>query len=331
MSQQKTSIFLVIIALVMMVGSTCLFIVDETETAIVLQFGNPKNVHTEAGLKVKLPFPFQEVQYYDKRILNVDPDPERVNLASDSGSPVMRRVLNDVPTPVEGEENVDEISEDTPAEIDVPSDVTGGAPIMVDTFARFKIVDPLRFLERLRTESAARSQIENVMESATRDILGKTTLEELLSERRSMIMGQIRDRVNVEMTPRGIEIVDIRIVRADLTSRLLTSTVNRMITERREQATKTRSTGRERALEIQSTADKERAVLLAEAQRDAQIIRGEGDREAIRIYAQAYNQDPDFYAFTRSMEAYRNTLTDQGTKLVLSPDSEFLRYFKDRK
>jgi membrane protease subunit HflC len=330
MSQQKYSIFLIILALVFMVGSSTLFIVDETETAIVLQFGNPKKVHTDAGLKFKLPYPFQDVQYYDKRILNVDPDPERVNLASDSGSPVMSRVLNATPAP-ENAENKEGAEGEVKAQVEIPADVTGGAPILVDTFARFRITDPLKFLERLRTESAARAQIENMMESATRDLLGKTTLEDLLSRKRSEIMAQIRDRVNADMTSRGIEIVDIRIVRADLTSRLLTSTVNRMITERREQATKTRSTGQERALEIKSTADKEKVVLLAESQRDSQIIRGEGDREAIRIYAEAFNKDPDFYAFTRTMKAYRNTLSDPSTKLVLSPDSEFLRYFKDRK
>lgn len=325
MSQQKASILMIILAIGLIVGSTCLFIVDETETAIVLQFGNPKKVHTDAGLKVKLPFPFQEVQHYDKRILNVDPDPERVNLSSDGSSPLFQQVL---PEAVDSlpEEGLDDAIDAQ----NIIKDINGGAPMIVDTFARYRIIDPLKFLERLRTESSARMRIENIMNSATRNILGKTTLGDLLSEQRSVIMEQIRDRVNREMKPRGIEIVDIRIVRADLTDRLRESTVNRMITERKEQATKTRSTGQERALEIRSTADKERAVLLAESQRDAQILRGEGDRKAIEIYANAFNKDPDFYAFTRSMEAYRNTLADPDAKMILSPDSQFLRYFKSR-
>jgi membrane protease subunit HflC len=321
MNQQKTTIFLFVVALLFMVGSTCLFIVDETENAIVLQFGKPVKVHKEAGLKVKLPFPFQEVKSYDKRILNVDPDPRPVILSSDTNNPLVRQITKEIST-----EKVIENDED--AQI---ADVNGGAPIVVDTFARYRITDPLQFLEQLGSEFNARAQIERVMESSTRDVLGQMTLADLLSERRVLIMEQIRDKVNAVMQPRGVEIVDVRIVRADLTNTLRTSTVNRMITERKEQATKTRSTGQERALEIKSTADKEREILIAEAQRDAQIIRGEGDKEAIKIYADSFNKDPDFYAFTRTMEAYRNTLAQPDTKLVVSPDSDFLRYLKDRK
>lgn len=321
MNQQKTTILLLFIAVLFIVGSTCLFIVDETENAIVLQFGKPVGVHKEAGLKLKLPFPFQEVKRYDNRILNVDPDPRPVILSSDTDNPLFRQVAKEV-----AEEQAAETGE--PAQI---TDVNGGAPIVVDTFARYRITEPLRFMEQLGTEFNAQAQIERVMESSTRDILGQMTLADLLSERRVRIMEQIREKVNAVMQPRGVEIVDVRIVRADLTDTLRASTVNRMITERKEQATKTRSTGQERALQIKSTADKEREILIAEAQRDAQIIRGEGDKEAIRIYAESFNKDPDFYAFTRTMEAYRNTLAQPDTKLVVSPDSDFLRYLKDRK
>ncbi len=314
MTQTKAPFALIILAAILIVGSSCLFTVDETKSAIVLQFGNPKKVYSEAGLKFKLPFPFQEVTYFDKRILNVDPEPERVNLSSDGNNPLFRKI-------VEGAAETD---------AEVIRDVTGGAPIIVDTFARYRITDPLAFLQRLRTEASGRQRIESIMNAATRDILGKTTLGQLLSPQRAQIVAQIRDRVNAEMKDRGVEIVDIRIVRADLTERLLDSTVNRMITERKEQATKTRSTGEERALEIKSTAEKERSVLLAEAQRDSQIIRGEGDRDAIRIYSKAFNQDKDFYSFQRSMEAYRNVLSDPDTRLILSPDNDFLRYMKDR-
>lgn len=314
MKTAKSPAILLVIAALLIVVSSCLFTVEETKTAIVLQFGNPKKVHSDAGLKFKLPYPFQEVTYFDKRIINVDPDPERVNLLSDSNNPLFRKII-------EGAEGEGPIT---------PAEVSGGAPMIVDTFARYRITDPLAFLQRLRSEASAQQRIESIMNAATRDILGKTTLGQLLSPRRAQIMAQIRDRVNAEMKDRGVEIVDIRIVRADLTDRLLDSTVGRMITERKEQATKTRSTGEERALEIRSTAEKERSILLAEAQRDAQIIRGEGDRDAIRIYAKAFNQDPEFYTFIRSMEAYRNTLGTKDTKLVLSPKSDFLRYLQDR-
>jgi membrane protease subunit HflC len=305
MNTQKLQLISMIVGGIFILLSLCVFIVDEKETAIVLQFGQPKKIHTTAGLKIKLPFPIQNVTYYDKRILDVDPQPQRVNISSDqSNNPLIADEKMDAKT-------IKEVS---------------GEPIIVDTFARYRITDPLLFLQRLRTENFAKQQIENVMDSATRDILGSATLREILSPSRSALMVKIRDRANVEMKPRGVEIVDIRIVRADLTERLQTSTVNRMITERKELATKIRSQGQEKALEIKSTADKERTILLANAQKDAQIIRGEGDKIATETYNKAFNRDPEFYAFTRTMEAYKTSLSDDRTKLILSPDSDFLKY-----
>jgi membrane protease subunit HflC len=146
-------------------------------------------------------------------------------------------------------------------------------------------------------------------------------------------MQDIQARVNRKITEDklGIEIIDIRIVRADLTNDLRQSTVRRMISELQERATQTRAMGDEKALEIRSTAEKERAIILAEANRDAQILRGEGDRQSIKIYADAFNKDKDFYAFMRSMEAYKNTLADADTRLILSPDSAFFKYFGAQK
>jgi len=305
---QKAPIIAIIIAVLLIGLSLSVFTVDERETAIVLQFGQPKQVYTEAGLKVKLPFPIQDVRYFDSRILEVDPAPRRVNISSDRNNPMVEDGAVDA-------QLIEEVS---------------GEPIIVDTFARYKITDPLLFLQRLQTEARARQQIENVMDSATRDTLGSSTLREILSPARGNLMIRIRDRVNAEMKPRGVEIVDIRIVRADLTERLQTSTVNRMITERRELATKTRANGQEKALEIRSTADKERTVILAEADKQSQILRGQGDKEATEIYNKAYNRDPDFYAFTRSMEAYQNSLASSDTKMVLSPDAAFLRYLSQQ-
>lgn len=305
---QKLPFIAIIAAVVLILLSLSVFTVDERETAIVLQFGQPKKVHQEAGLKIKLPFPLQNVRYFDKRIQEVDPAPRRVNISSDRNNPLL--ASGDVDPKL-----MEEVS---------------GEPIVVDTFARFKIVDPLLFLQRLQTEARARQQIESVMDSATRDTLGSSTLRQILSPARSDLMIKIRDRVNAEMKPRGVEIIDIRIVRADLTERLQTSTVNRMITERKEVATKTRANGQEKALEIKSTADKERTVLIAEAEKKAQIIKGEGDKIATETYNKAYNADPDFYAFTRTMEAYKSSLSGNGTKMVLSPDSAFLRYLGER-
>lgn len=309
---QKYPVIAIVAAAILIILSLSVFTVDERETAIVLQFGQPKKVYQEAGLKMKLPWPVQNVRYFDRRILEVDPLPERVNISSDRNSPLLQEGAID-------KELIDEVS---------------GEPIIVDTFARYKITDPLLFLQRLQTESRARQQIENVMDSATRDTLGNATLREILSPQRGQLMNQIRDRVNAEMKPRGVEIVDIRIVRADLTDRLRTSTVNRMITERNELATKTRANGKEKALEIKSTAEKERAIILAEAEKQAQIIRGQGDKEATTIYNKAYNRDPDFYAFVRSMDAYKETFKAQEgaekTRMILSPDAAFLRYLSEK-
>jgi membrane protease subunit HflC len=143
-------------------------------------------------------------------------------------------------------------------------------------------------------------------------------------------MDRIRDAMNekIKEDNLGIEIVDIRIVRADLTPELRQSTVRRMNSELKARATKTRAEGEQRALEIRATADKESTVLLADARRKAQAMRGEGDKEAIRIYGEAFSKDRDFYEFTRSLEAYRNTLASPDTRLILSPDSEFLQYLR---
>ena len=309
----KLPVIAIIGAVVLILLSLSVFTVDERETAIVLQFGQPKEVHQEAGLKLKLPWPIQNVRYFDGRILEVDPAPERVNISSDRNSPLVKEGAID-------QELIDEVS---------------GEPIIVDTFARYRITDPLLFLQRLQTEARAKQQIENVMDSATRDTLGNATLRAILSSARSGLMAQIRDRVNLEMEPRGVEIVDIRIVRADLTNRLRESTVNRMITERNELATKTRANGREKALEIKSTAEKERAILLANAEKKAQITRGEGDKTATEIYNKAYNRDPQFYAFVRSMDAYKTTFKNsdgqEKTQMILSPDAAFLRYLGENK
>jgi membrane protease subunit HflC len=306
---QKLPLIAIIVGAILIIMSLSIFTVDERQTAIVLQFGQPKQVYADAGLKVKLPWPIQDVRYFDSRILEVDPEPRRVNISSDRNNPMLEDGTVDA-------ELIEEVS---------------GEPIIVDTFARYKIIDPLLFLQRLQTESRARQQIENVMDSATRDTLGNATLRNILSPARGDLMVKIRDRVNAEMKPRGVEIVDIRIVRADLTERLQTSTVSRMITKRKELATKTRANGQEKALEIRSTADKERTVLLANANKTAQITKGEGDKTATEIYNKAYNADPEFYAFTRSMEAYKTSMGVKGeTKMILSPDASFLRFLSDK-
>jgi len=202
--------------------------------------------------------------------------------------------------------------------------------LVVDTFARYKINDMLQFYKSLATENQANTRLNNIINSTLRSVLGNAALSDVLSEKRAQIMAAVRQQVNTAVTPYGIEIVDIRIGRADLPEQTSQAIYARMRTERQREAAQFRAQGQEEAQEIRSKADKERTVLLAEAERQAQVSRGQGDAEAIRIYADAYKKDPEFYAFYRTMEAYRNSLSGDNTTLVLSPDNEFLKYFGDQ-
>lgn len=310
----RLTLSLIILGAVLIGVSQSLFIVDEREQAIVLQLGQPVGTPRGPGIHVKIPI-IQDVRRFDRRILAVDPRPAQVVISSST-----------VAKPVAA-------TEDAPVTDVAPViENVSGEPIIVDTFARYQITDPLQFLKTLRTIEGANSRLENILEDATRTVLGKTSLRELLSSERASVMNEIKQRVNRSILndKLGIKIVDVRIVRADLTAELRTSTVRRMISELQERATETRAKGEERAKEIRATAEKERTVLLAEAERDAQVLRGEGDNEAIKIYADAFNKDKDFYGFVRSMEAYKKTLADPDTRLILSPDSDFFRYFDAR-
>lgn len=299
-------------AILLVIASLSLFTVREIEHAIVLQFGKPVKVISQAGLYARIPM-VQNVQYFDKRILSVDPPTERMTLSSDKASPLQVKSTD--------------MTDETREALEKLTTEASGEPINVDVFARYKIVDPVLFLQRMVSQESANQRIRNVMEGATRDVLGQTTLRELLSPRRNAIMAEIKTRVNDAMGDRGVEIVDIRIVRADLTDRLRSSTVSRMITERKERATETRAMGQELALQIRAGAERERTIILAEAERDSQMLRGQGDAEAIRTYNEAFNKDKDFYSFTRSMEAYRGALATPETRLILSPDSAFFKNF----
>lgn len=307
MKMTTQTVLLLGLALVLIIGSQSVFTVDEREQALVLQLGQPVGDIKQPGLHFKLPV-VQDVRRFDRRILSVDPQPEQMVVSSSKDSPL---------TP-QGMQN--EISIET---------MTSGEPIIVDTFARYSIADPLMFMKTLRTVPAANQRLESIMNDSTRGVLGSRTLKELLSKERTVVMDDILNRVNAKIAEDqlGIEIVDIRIVRADLTPELRQSTVRRMISELHERATETRAKGEEKALEIRSTADKERTIILAEAERDAQILRGEGDNTAIQTYTGAFNKDPAFYSFIRSMEAYRNTLSDPETRLILSPKSDFFKHF----
>ena len=199
--------------------------------------------------------------------------------------------------------------------------------LVVDSFARYRIADPLRFRQSVGNESAFIARLEPILYSALRSVLGEVSLFELLSEDRAKLMARIRDGTNVELQRFGVEVVDIRIKRADLPKENSEAIFRRMRAERLREANELRAQGAEVAQRIRARADRERTVLVAQAKRDAEVLRGEGDSEAIRIFAEAFGQDKDFFAFYRSMQAYREALGDAQTNFVLSPQSEFFRFF----
>lgn len=281
---KNSSIFMGLALVGIIFAGQALFIVPETQQALVLQFGNPVQRYTAPGLKVKVPF-IQQVVSFDKRVLDVDPPPEEIILADQKR-------------------------------------------IVVDTFARYKINDMLQFYKSLATEQQANTRLDSIINSTLRSVLGSAALADVLSEKRSLLMTNLKQRVNASVKPWGIEIVDIRIGRADLPEQTSQAIYARMRTEREREAAEFRAQGQEQAQEIRSKADKARTILLAEAEKQAQISRGQGDAESIKIYAEAFKQDPEFYAFYRTMEAYRDGFGGDNATLVLSPDSDFLQYFK---
>ena len=203
--------------------------------------------------------------------------------------------------------------------------------MLIDSFTRFKIIDPLEFYKTVGTESSVRNRLNSNVISSLRRVVGKVTLEELLSEERSKIMEDIKVEVNNEASRFGIEVVDIRIRRADLPEANSQAIYERMISERVREAKEFRAKGSEIAQKIRAEADKERTVILAEATKKSEILKGEGESESVNIYANAFKQDPDFYSFYRSMQAYGNVLGEDGTTMILSPDSEFLEFFNNSK
>jgi modulator of FtsH protease HflC len=201
----------------------------------------------------------------------------------------------------------------------------------VDSYARYRITDPRRFYQALQNEQAGRIRLSNIVNSSLSEILARYTLADMLSKKRVEILNSLRDRVRSQAEGTGVEIVDVRIRRADLPDETSTPIYARMISERQREAAQARAEGQEVSARIKSEAERDRIAILSEAQRDADITRGAGDREALETVAKATSRNPEFYAFYRSLEAYRVSMghTEGGpeTTFVLSPDSPFLRYF----
>jgi membrane protease subunit HflC len=260
-----------------------LFQVSEIEHAIVTQFGEPIEVISEPGLKYK--HFWQDVKFYERRVLNLDPPVETILLAD------QKRIL-------------------------------------VNAFTRYRIVDPLRFFQSVRVESTLRNRLGTVTNSVVREVLGNATFAQVLSAKREDLLGRIVDNLNVQSKGFGIEIVDVRLRRTDLPDEVSERVYARMQSEREREAKEFRAQGEQLALEIRANADRQVTVIKAEAQREAQILRGDGEGQRTTILNGAFGQDPEFFNFYRSMQAYEAALGGENTYMVLSPDSEFFDFFQ---
>jgi membrane protease subunit HflC len=200
--------------------------------------------------------------------------------------------------------------------------------LVVDNYARFRILDPLQYYRTVRNEAGAQSRLDDILYSNVRETLGRHTLREIVSEKRTELLEQVTKRSDENARGYGIEVIDVRVKRVDLPEKNEQNVFSRMRTERERLAKKFRAEGEEEARKITSEADKDVRILMADARRQADIERGEGDALAVKIFADAYGRDPGFYEFVRTLEAYRKTL-GEGTTLILSPSSEFFRLLKD--
>jgi modulator of FtsH protease HflC len=259
------------------------FIVHQNEQALVLEFGAPKRVIEKAGLHWKIPV-VETVQYFDKRILDLDMSPQEVP-ASD------QKLL------------------------------------VVDAFARYRIKDPLKFYQAVTSEYYVPQRFGPIVQSTLRRVLGSATFIEIVRDKREALMKTIAAEVNKQGQEFGLEVVDVRIKRADLPEKNLQSVYDRMKADRFKEAEELRAQGRAAANKIQADADRDAITIRAEARRKADQMRGEGDAERNRIFAEAYNRDPAFFSFYRSMQAYEQGIKSSETRMLLSPDSEFLRFF----
>jgi len=202
--------------------------------------------------------------------------------------------------------------------------------LIVDSFTRYRITDPLRFFQTVgATEAGIRARLNSIVTSSLRRVLGNEPLLSVLSTDRARIMGEIRRQVNEEARQFGIAVEDVRIRRADLPGENTQAILSRMQSERERVAREARAEGAEVAQRVRASAERERTVLIAEAQAQADILRGQGEQEAIRIFAEAFQRDPAFFQFWRTMQAYREAFAEGDTRLVLTPDSEFFRYFRE--
>lgn len=281
-----------LIAALVLAYATATYTVSETQSALVLRFGDPVRVTNEIGdddpgLHLKLPW--EDVLFFDRRNIEFDMRPQQLQAGDQER-------------------------------------------LEVDAFLRYRVVDPLRFFQTVRTEDGARARLSTIMEDALRAVVGSIPSQDVISGQRAELMDRVEASVDTATNRAnlGVEVIDVRILRADLPDEVEERVFQRMRSEREQEASRIRAVGEERAREIRAAADREATVILANARAEADRIRGEGDAQRNRIYAEAYGRDEEFFRFYRSMIAYENALRD-GTPIVVPPDSEFFQYFRSER
>ena len=278
---------IVIFLLVAVTAYGSLFTVRETEQAMVLQFGEQKEIVTKPGLHFKLPF-IQTLIYFDKRVLDYDAS------------------IQEVPT-------------------------SDQKQLIVDSFARYRIVDPLLFYQTVFNEIGIRQRLDALINDSLRAILGKVPLSQVLTPKRSTLIDDFTDLVALKAQEFGVEMVDVRIKRIDLPPENSQAIFRRMQTQREQEARKIRAEGDKESRRIRADADKQQRVILAEARKTAEIVRGEGDAQAQKLYNNAYSADAGFFDFWRSMQAMQKALVGDSTSFIGAPDGDFFRYFSQEK
>jgi membrane protease subunit HflC len=279
--------FLVAGFIALMLLSSTVFVVDQRRFAIVFALGQVRDVITQPGLHFKLPPPFQNVIYLDKRILTLDtPDADRFITAEKKN-------------------------------------------ILVDAFMKWRITDPrLYYVSFSGDESRARDRLSQIIKAALNDEITKRTVREVISGERGAVMNAVKDKVVAEAKEIGVGVVDVRLKRVDYIEQINNSVYERMKAERARVANELRSTGAAESEQIRADADRQRTVIIAEAFREAEKIKGEGDAKASAIYADAFGKNPEFAKFYRSLEAYRSSFKNRADVMVVDPNSEFFKYFK---
>ena len=277
---------LAVIAIAAIVFYAATFVVQQTQSAIVLRFGAVRSVVTEPGLYFKLPAPFEQVTYLDNRILDLDLPAQEI-IASDQKR------------------------------------------LVVDAFTRYRISDPLRFYQAVNNIPRANSQLASIVNGNVRSVLAEATFTSMVRNDRSRLMNRIRDDVNREAGRFGMTVVDVRLRRVDLPAANSQAVFQRMQTERQREAAEARALGGQQSQEIRARAERDAIIIVAEAQRKSDEIRGQGEGERNRIFAEGFGKDPEFFAFYRSMQAYEASLKAGDTRMLLTPDSPFFRFFND--